>query len=186
MTTLTPEVVKKFCEHCDWAEQCWLLRKNLFDDNPAQQALFSPRHAHFFNRLALILQEHWLHEVAKLHDPARQSGRWNLSINYIFENGGWSSDVREKLERIKVQLSSLAGAIRVARNRLLSHHDLEIILSGELLGEFEEGSDIAYFEALREYASTVHEAVLGEPFLFEGLTRNDVEAFISQFQRGAA
>lgn len=186
MPALASEVVTKFCQHCDWTEQCWLVRKHLFDDNPNRQFLFDPRHAHFFNRLALILQEHWLHEVVKLHDPAKQAGRWNLTVDYILECGDWADDVRERLMALRSQLVLLADAIRGARNRLLSHNDLETILNEQSLGEFAEGTDLAYFTALREYATTVHEAVLGVPYDFDGLTANDVDVFMSQFQRGAA
>ena len=185
MTALSSTLIEKFCQHCDWAEQCWLLRKHLFDENVDRRFLFDARHAHFFNRLALILQEYWLHEVAKLHDRPKQAGRYNLTIDYILEYGGWEDDVRQRLQAIRTRLVRLADTIRAARNRLLSHNDLEIILNEESLGEFEEGADVAYFEALREYASTVHEASLGVPYEFDGLTPNDIEIFMSQFRRGA-
>ncbi|QKO22773.1 hypothetical protein [Rhodoferax sp. BAB1] len=184
MPALPREVVLTFCQHCDWAEQCWQLRKYLFDDNPDRQELFEPRHNHFFNRLALILQEYWLQEVAKLHDPARQAGRSNLTVDYVFEYGEWTDEDRERLSAIRARLAALAGAIREVRNKLLSHHDLGVILSEQSLGAFAEGMDVAYFEALREYASVVHEAVLGSPYEFDDLTPNDVDAFMAQFRRG--
>jgi hypothetical protein len=183
--SLTSEIVLTFCQHCDWAEQCWLPRKHLFDENPNRGVLFEPRHRHFFNRLALILQEHWLHEIAKLHDPPRQFGRSNLTVDYILQNGEWTKEVRECLLAIRVRLADLAEAIREVRNKLLSHHDLDVILSGTSLGEFDEGVDLAYFEALREYASVVHETVFGGPYVFDCLTPNDVDAFMVQFRRGA-
>lgn len=185
MPTLSSELVLSFCQHCDWAEQCWELRKHLFDDNPDRQALFEPRHAHFFNRLALILQEHWLHEVAKLHDRPTQAGRSNLTVDYILERGQWTDEVRQRLTGIRARLVVLADAIREVRNRLLSHHDVDIILNGQSLGAFEEGMDVAYFQALREYASAVHEETFGSPYGFDGLTQNDVHAFMAQFRRGA-
>lgn len=184
MPALSSEVIQTFCQHCDWAEQCWLLRKHLFDENPDRDVLFVPRHEHFFNRLALILQEYWLLEVAKLHDHPRQARRSNLTIDYILEYGAWTDEVRNRLKTIRARLVVLADAIREARNKLLSHHDLESILSKKSLGEFEEGTDIAYFKALREYVSTIHEATMGVPYAFDGLTPNDVDAFMAQFRRG--
>lgn len=185
MPALSSELVEAFCQHCDWAEQCWLLRKHLFDDNRDRQLLFKPRHAHFFNRLALILQEHWLHEVAKLHDRASQAGRSNLTVDYILENGEWTGEARDRLGSLRARLLVLAEAIREVRNKLLSHHDVDIILSGQSLGAFDEGIDVDYFRALREFASAVHEAVLGTPYEFDGLTPNDVDTFMAQFRRGA-
>jgi hypothetical protein len=183
---VTPEIARRFAQHCDWAEQCWHLRKYLFDDNPRMKDLFEPRHAHFFRRLSIALQEYWLHEVAKLHDPPKQAGRINLTIDYVFEFGTWDPSVKATLAGLKERLARLAQAVKVARNRLLSHNDLEITMSGESLGTFEDGDDVAYFEALREFANVVHTNIVGTPYLFDGLTKNDVEAFMADFGKKVA
>ena len=94
MPAHSPEVVHKFCELCDWLMQVWQMRKYLFDENPEVAMLQRPRHAHFFYRLQVVLQENWLHQLAKLHDPAVQGGlrgHINLSLPYIIEYGQWDT-----------------------------------------------------------------------------------------------
>ena len=180
------ETVKKFCEHCDWAHQCWLMRKHLYDENPIKEAIQHPHHRHFFNRLEKILQEYWIHEVTKLHDPARQHGFENLSVENIFSSGDWGPEVKDKLATLKEKMNKFAHKLKPARNKLLSHKDKTIILSGETPGCLEEGEDVTYFHFLAEFANEVHEAVVGSAFLFDDLTQNDVEIFMSTFSRGIA
>jgi hypothetical protein len=74
MSAHSKEVVKEFCVLCDWLMQSWAMRKYLFDKNPDFDKLREPRYEHFFFRLHKITQEYWLHQLAKLHDPAVHGG----------------------------------------------------------------------------------------------------------------
>lgn len=178
------EIVRRFCDHCDWAHQCWLLRIHLYDKNPEENLLRHSHHVYFFNRLAQILQEFWLNEVAKLHDPKTQKGFSNLSIDYIFELYEWEAPVRERLSDLIQQMEVFASHAKEARNKLTAHKDLDTIMSDRTLGEFEEGEDEDYFKILHEYADIVKTQVTGERFLFDDLTPNDVRTFMSTFSRG--
>lgn len=181
------EVVKKFCELCDWLLQIWQARKMLFDDNPDVATFREPRHAHLFYRLQEVVQENWLHQLAKLHDPAVQSGQKghiNLSIDYMIEYGQWSAGAKSKLVSLQAQMLALAKPVKDARNKILSHNDLAVLLAGKGLGAFDPSEDEPYFAALRSFASAVSEEVLGEPFLYDDLVRNDVAVFMHDFLRG--
>lgn len=186
MSNVDKETIQIFCEHCDWAHQCWLMRKYLYDENPEQRLLRLPSHSYFFNRLEKILQEYWMLEVVKLHDPAKQFGSINLSIDHVLDHGNWTPEVQSKLKSLKETMKVFVSKIKPARNKLLSHKDKNTILSSKTLGEFDEGEDIAYFEALYEFANEVHIVVVGSLFLFDDLTKNDVEHFMSTFSRGNA
>jgi len=186
MSNIEANTIQVFCEHCDWAHQCWLMRKYLFDENPEEKLLKLPEHAHFFTRLAKILQEYWILEVVKLHDPPKQFGSANLSVEYIYSHGEWTPEAQEKLERLKDKMNGFISAIRPARHKLLSHKDKDTIVAGKVLGAFQEGDDIAYFEALREFANEVHMDVVGSPFLFDDLTQNDIDVFMSTFSKGVS
>ena len=180
------ETVEIFCSHCDWAHQSWLMRKHLYDENPYKEAIKHAHHAYFFSRLEKILQEYWMHEVSKLHDPAHQNGFDNLSVEYIFKSGAWSQEVKDKLRVLNKKMNKFAQNLKPARNKLLSHKDKNVILSGATLGCFDEGEDIMYFEALSEFANEVHLAAVGTPYMFDDLTQNDVACFMSTFTRGLA
>jgi hypothetical protein len=184
MSAHSKEVIERFCQLCDWLLQTWQMRKYLFDENPDVAALKNPRHDAFFYRLQEVLQEHWLHQLAKLHDPPVQSGHINLSLDYIIEYGHWDGETKSTLINLKSQLALLAKPLRDARNKVLSHNDLATLLDGSALGEFDVGADERYFETLRDFASVVRQAALSEPFVYDDMVRNDVAAFMHTFLRG--
>jgi hypothetical protein len=74
--------------------------------------------------------------------------------------------------------------LRAARNKIISHNDLTTILQAHELGGFDEGEDTEYFSHLVKFASTVRKAMLGELFLYDDLVRNDIDIFMTAFNRG--
>lgn len=186
MDPLSPATARVFCEYCDWAHRCWMLRRSLYDDNPKQHLLNRPRNKYLFVQLEKVLQEYWLHQVAKLHDPALQSGRRNLTIDYVVNHARWESRVSDDLVTLSASLEELSKAIRGARNRLLAHNDLEAILSQVNLGAFDPGVAETYFNSLQQMASLVHEEVIGGPYVFDDLIPNDVDQFMAAMEKGSA
>lgn len=177
--------IREFLKLCDWLLQSWQMRKYLFDENEDLDILQSPRHAHFFYRIQETFQESWLHQLAKLHDPAVQGSNINLSIEYIIEFGSWDYEFKNKLSSIKTKMLGLSAPARAARNKILSHNDLKIILENNgPLGQFNAGEDTAYFSALIEFCNLVSQQVLNEPFCYDDLVKNDVAGFMSQFKSG--
>jgi AbiU2 len=128
------EVVEQFCNLCDWLRQSWQTRKYLFDENPKIENLKAPHYAHFFFRLNVILQEYWIQQVAKLHDPAVQLGHQNLSINYMVDCGQWDAKTKAELINLRDKMMTFEKKLRGARNKLLSHNDLTTILQAPELG----------------------------------------------------
>lgn len=185
MPAHSPVIARKFCELCDWLMQIYETRKFLFDENPEVGRLRVPRHAHFFYRLQEVLQENWLQQLAKLHDPAAQGGAkgsTNLSIPYMIEYGQWEPAVKARLEALDARMTTLANPpVRDARHKVLSHNDLAVLLAGSELGNFDPGTDIHYFAALSEFASVVSETILNEPFVRDDLVKNDVAVFMHDF-----
>ena|SRR3990167_239924 len=186
MANLDEKTIKAFCEHCDWAYQCWMFRRHLYDENPMEKLLKHPNHCYFFTRLEKILQEYWLLEVVKLHDPARQFGSENLTVEYVLETGKWPQSLKIELNKLKIELDTFAGSLRSARNKLLSHKDKKAILSGKALGEFKQGEDESYFNALMQFASLAHNHITGIPYLFDDFTESDVSVFMETFSKGLA
>jgi AbiU2 len=187
MSAHSKEVAKEFCVLCDWLMQSWAMRKHLFDDNPDLEELRRPRYAHFFYRLHTMTQEYWLHQLAKLHDPAVQggsSGHINLSVDYMVDYGQWDEETKGVLTDLRNRMLVLAKPIKDVRNKILSHNDLATILESRELGGFDPGEDEAYFCCLRQFALIVSKTVTGEPFVYDDLVKNDVEVFMHCFNRG--
>ena len=148
----------------------------------------SVRHGYFFDRLAHLSQEYVLLQIAKLHDPAIQDKRANLSLAYILENGDWDPAVSAHLSALKTTLDRVGSdALRIARTRALCHNDLETALSGRAIGKFPNGADKSYFQALRAFAAEVHERVVGGPYAFnDHFPGNDISSLVEALNAAAA
>jgi hypothetical protein len=179
MSALSPLVVEEFCKLCDWAFQVWLTHRELFDENPNAAQLQASRGAEALARLSVITQEYALHQIAKLHDSAVVAGQITLGIDYIIKYGGWDSTTEANLSVLAQRLNQFASSLRSARNKALSHNDLATIAAGQTLGSFPPGEDVKYFENLQEFANLVHGKVIGGPFPFDDLAKNDVVALLS-------
>ena len=184
-TALSSKVVKEFCELCNRAHVSWSIRKHFFDENPDVKYLKTSRYESLFFNLSEIIQEHWLLQLAKLHDPAVQGGQINLTINYIIEYGNWEASIESELKRLRNEMLILNAPIRIARNKILSHNDLASILNGGSLGRFNVGDDIKYFACLQDFANLIYDKTVGGPWPFDDLVQNDVAAFMNCFKRGS-
>jgi hypothetical protein len=184
MSALSSEIVIKFREFCVWLHETWLCRKYLFDKNRDLSILQQPRNEHFFCKLHTILQEYWLIQLAKLHDPAVQNNRVNLTLDYIIDYGNWDAETLRELKQLQKTMTALNQPIRTARNKILCHNDLAVILDGGVLGEFPEGDDIKYFDALQSFVNIVCQKIMRESFEFDKLVLNDIEIFTHCFKAG--
>jgi hypothetical protein len=180
----TREIVDLFSEACMWLHESWQTRKLLFDDNPDSENLKRPHYAHFFYRLHVILGQYCTLQLAKLHDPAVQSGRKNLSIDYMISEGDWDAATLRSLQFLRDEMTPLADIVKIARNKIIAHNDLELFLSQPVLGSFDPGMDDDYFRHLQEFASLVRQKTIGEVFVYDNLVRNDVNIFMACFNRG--
>ena len=178
MHKLPMPVIIEFCNHCNWAYQTWLLRKTLFDDNPYAANLQKSDAGAALKLLSIVTHEYAILQIMKLHDPDKTYGKPNLSIKYILSNGSWSEDILSQLQILAIRLEEFAEYLHLARNKILSHLDLNTTLSHSILGNFPKGRDTQYFEDLLIFANTIHKEVCSEPYVFDDLIISDTEDFI--------
>ncbi len=180
MSPIPKAIVEKFCRACNWVYQAWLIQKVLFEESPGAEALKRNTDCgYLLESLNVITQEYALQQMAKLHDPAQQGHNKNLSLDCIIRQTGWEPTTETRLADLKKKLDDLAAPILVARNKVLSHNDLETHVEGRVHGAFEAGNDYLYFELLREFACLIHQEVIGTVFVFDELLRNDADCFIA-------
>jgi len=185
MTYHSEKTIEKFFGLCDWLIQTYEFRKYLFDENPDEEELRDPRHEHFFYRIQVVFQESWMHQLAKLHDPAVQGGNINLTLEYIIEYGGWKQEFKDELMALKKRMDVLYPSIKVARNKLLSHNDYKTMIGlEESFGYFKKGEDVSYFNTLIEFCENISQQVFDKPFVYDDLVVNDVDVFMAQFIKG--
>lgn len=181
MNPISPDVAKQFCELCNWAYECWVTHKRLFDENVKTETTIA-RAKYFTSRLSVITQEYSLLQICKLHDPAIQKSAVNITIDYIVRFGDWGADTSE-INQHALRLAALFDKLKSARNKVLAHNDIEAIMGAAALGEFPEGLDYEYFAALQELVNLVHEKWLGGPYPFNDLAGADVEEFLHVLEK---
>ncbi len=155
-------VLKAFNDLCDRAYSDWRFHKIIFTENARKAEMEKSIAGKALEHFSILSQESILLQIAKLHDPAIQQGHVTLGIEYMVRFGGWDCDQEEKLKKLKNGLDELATKIRPARHKILSHNDLETILSEAVLGDFPDGEDEKYFRTLQEFLDLVNLAVMGE------------------------
>jgi len=170
MSAHSVAVVKAFYDVCNQAYASWRIHKILFDNNPRKKELERSEARYALMHFSILSQESLLLQIAKLHDPAIMQGHITLGVEYMVRYGGWDKSTETKLQKLQMQLNDLAMKIRPARHKILSHNDLEAILSGAILGNFPDGEDDKYFKTLQEFADIIHNSVIGEalPFSEDG------------------
>jgi AbiU2 len=181
MNPISGDVAKKFCELCNWAYECWLTHKRLFDENDRTETTIG-KARYFSERLSTITQEYVLLQICKLHDPAIQGSSFNITIDYIVRFGDWEADA-ERIQRIGFRLTTLFEKIKSARNKVLAHNDLKALMDSAALGDFPKGLDDEYFSALQELVNEVHGKWFDGPYPFNDLAGADVDEFLHTLER---
>jgi hypothetical protein len=179
MLAVSAPVVIEFCKLCNWAYVTWLNHRELFDRNPRAADLQHSLAADTLGRLSVISHEYALLQIIKLHDRAIVAGNVTLSIEYMIRYGGWRDPILTELREVATKLDQFASELRSTRNKVLSHNDLATIIAGANLGSFSDGNDEDYFRLLQTFVDIVHSQVVGGPYPFDDLTRNDVAAFLA-------
>ena len=108
------EVVTAFCNLCYRAHYTWRMHKAVFDDNPSKGEMkksVAGMALEHFNEISI---ESFLHQIAKLHDPAlrnenKKNGEKNLGIKYMIRFGGWDKATEEKLLALENRSNVPAG-----------------------------------------------------------------------------
>ncbi len=181
MDPISKDIADKFCELCNWVYESWVTHKLLFDENENKENNIG-KCKYITSRLSIITQEYCLLQIAKLHDPALQGNSRNLTVDYMVRSGEWG-ERKNEIDRIHAKLLELWNCIKPARNKILTHNDLETYRADEALGSFPEGADDEYFEALQDLVNEVHEKWVGGPYPFNDLAQNDVLKFLALLER---
>ena len=162
----TQNDAQAFCDLCQWVYECWITLSHLFESLP--ERLQEERNVSFdefaetaygrcLGRLNEISQQYSILQIAKLHDPARQRGNENLSIEFFVKQEFWSEEERSTIEAIALELDGLYTKIEDARNKILAHNDRSVFAKGLPLGSFPNSKDENYFLTLAQLCSMIWE-----------------------------
>lgn len=176
MPALSSTIILGFCKLCSWANTVWVIHRTLGKNLNDKAISGRFRCPYVINDISIITQEYVLLQIAKLHDPAVQNGKNNLTIEYVMRFGGWDENILSTLIELEKKLEDLKSKIFSARNKIICHNDLETILSEKLHGEFSKDQDIEYFKALQEFVNIIHGEVVGGSYILDdSMIKNDAE-----------
>jgi len=148
-----------FTNHCIWAYECWKMYlityeyKNKIKDKTGIWLRFGP-----------ILQEYSFSQVAKINDPDESVGKKNLSLKYIVTHCVKTDNYKDSYKKFREVNAEFVEAVKLVRNKVTSHSDLEVYKSGELVGSFTEGQDEKYFDSLHGIISEGYNQLGFGPF----------------------
>lgn len=186
MIQLTPELTKDFHSLCEWTHHAWLMHKTI-ETSPQTDQLMKGRCKEFLHHLSRITQEYSLQQIAKLHDPALQGSKSNLTLDFVIRFGKWDEATVATLSGLRDEMARLVGnPVKGSRNMVLSHNDVETIAKETVHGQFESGADDRYFELLQQFVDIVNDKSFGGPAPFSEFAVSDTQVFLEALVRGGA
>ncbi len=191
---LSARLVREFSALCNWAFYVYQLHGALFD-KAAEKKLAGSAAGAGLGRLSLMSQHTVLLELAKLHDPAASGRDITLGIDFVVRFGGWSAATRSQLDKIAQALNDFyegksqggrrsKSGVKVARNRVICHNDLEALASGETLGGFTEVDGARYFDNLQKLVNLFWLEIEGHDFPFDALGAHEGAAVLRAVMTG--
>ena len=167
--TQVPQATRRdaeaFCGLCQWIYECWVTHKSLFECLPdlleeqrgvSIEDFAESSYGQSLACLNEISMEYVILKIATLHDPARQNGNVNLSINFFVEQEElWSEQEKAEIKDIALKLDNLYQKIKYLRDKILVHSDRRVYADDQALGGFPEGEDERYFLALERLCTII-------------------------------
>jgi hypothetical protein len=170
---VTRRVVKKFVDHCITLPAFWLHYQTIFEGTDLKRELLQSTAHKFFHDLNLMLIEHLILQICKLTDREATMGRRNLTIQYLIKNSDFSSSPRDlaKLTKIAARIDKFGQRLLPARNKFISHLDLDAALGRRALG----GASIAawrqFWLDLQDFVTIIYRRYVDRrtPFYLNGV-----------------
>ncbi len=177
------EKVKSFCNECVWAWAVYEQYSKLYEQGKPRLDLLEKIASTFFSDLHMIMKGYLLAQICKLTDPAKTSGNFNLTTNYLIEYLPWPQNVKEELQSISLKLNSFRKYIVDARNKILAHNDLNTIIEDNTLGAFPVGEEKAFWDNLQSFVNVAYGHYFGGIFPIDTTAIADADDLIEELKK---
>ena len=131
----------------------------LYESNDRTEKILADSAPWFFKELYFILSEYVDLQVCKITDPAETAGHKNLTVE------GLNIELRERdlmtqeISEYSARLLHYRESVKIPRNKIIGHLDLETILNDMPIGGHTKEGEIEFFENLQGYCDAVGIAV---------------------------
>lgn len=173
-----------FRKECIWLRCCYNTYAALYESDSEVREVLSAAASLFFSDLNRILIEYCWLQICKITDPAKSSGRDNLTVENINASLRESGLMTDEICHHSQCLRHYRKLINKGRNRLVSHLDKDSVMKGVDIGEHDETDVIRFFECLQGYVDVVGNAVGVGPLDFRSTAgRGDVLDLITKLRK---
>ena len=108
-----------------------------------------------FQRIHYCMIEVWWLRVGRLMDPAKSSGRENLSIRNICDRLQRQFGTDPKIDRVDQAILAIWDKMKNARNKQVAHSDLEASRGDTWLGTLSEGDEDDIENSMQELCDLI-------------------------------
>ena len=154
----TKEDVQAFTHSCVLLRSQWAHFQLLFEGSDLKRELLQTTASTFFSDLHRLFVEHFVQHICRLTDHAQTMGRKNLTVKFLIEHSDFSNapNTWDKLQRISDSIDGFRELIAKARNRFISHLDLEAVRLGDPLGAASQGKWGQFWLDLQDFLYLMH------------------------------
>jgi hypothetical protein len=154
----TKEDVDAFRDSCVLLRSQWQHFQILFEGSDLKHELLLTTAPTFFGDLHRLFVEHFVQHICRLTDNAQTMGRKNLTVKFLIEHSDFSTvpDTLQKLKRISADINDFRELILPARNRFISHLDLEAVRLGDPLGAASKDKWRQFWIDLQDFLDLMH------------------------------
>ncbi len=155
---VTRRDVEKFTDYCVILRVFWTHYQTIFEGSDLQHELFQDTAHKFFSDLNQLLIEHLILQICKLTDPEMTTGRRNLTIPFLVNNADFAETPRDmaNLKKISARIGNFRKRIVPARNKLISHLDLDAALGRKSLGSASAAAWRKFWLDLQDLVAILH------------------------------
>ena len=162
MTDSNEQLIKDF----EWFRSVCIKLRNTFNtylhlyegDDGTDDALKNAAHLFFSDLNEWLIQLIFL-QIGRLTDPAYTGGRSNLSVCWIVEEVGKVGGLTPEIDDLAADLMRFRENIKLARNRVVSHADLQTFREGITLGSHSRDEAFRFFDDLQKFTDAVGIAI---------------------------
>jgi hypothetical protein len=149
--------VEAFSGSCVSLRSMWVHHQILFEGKRLKRELLALVATKFFSDIFDLFREHLILHICRLTDPDETMGRNNLTVKFLIAHSDFLGPTLEKLQHLSDSIHDFRKIIVPARNRFISHHDLEDIRRGILLGGASPEQWKQFWIDLQEFVHIVHQ-----------------------------
>jgi hypothetical protein len=149
----TREDAEAFCGACVALRSLWEHYRTLFEGSDLKRELLQRTAPVFFGDLNEIFIEQLVQRICRLTDEAQTMGRKNLTVKFLVEHTDFSTAnaTLDKLGALSDSIHSFRNRIAEARNRFISHLDLEAVRLDKPLGAASDAEWLKFWLDLQDF-----------------------------------